>query len=328
MSKKATLITPNYNSETFIEETSNSILGQRYPYWEWIIIDDGSTDNSPAYLKDLANAESRIRFFYRDRGPRGPSTCRNIGIKKALGDYVIFLDADDFLADFCLEQRIKYMEANPELDFAVFKMQWFNPVTNTFNGIKNHYTLNKNNYLHLFLQGIPPWQTSCPVWKRAAIESLGGFNEQLIRNTDPDLHARALLQENIAFDVLQDVPPDCFYRHSPGNEARFQHNLPHKIHGTIQFYKNLQKLVNERTDKETLLASMRKGIIQFYKFWLLSRIAVFNKEATAFLSYCRKSNLLTKRDFLILRLLMHLWRKDYAFIRLLRIKGLLNSLLP
>src|SRR4051812_28957052 len=105
-----------------VGETAASIFAQTYPNWEWMIVDDGSTDNSWEVLQGFAANDSRVRIFQRDREPKGACTCRNIAVEKATGDYVIFLDTDDLLATFCLEQRVKAMDEHPDCDFVIFPM--------------------------------------------------------------------------------------------------------------------------------------------------------------------------------------------------------------
>ena len=83
-------------------------MNQTSPSWEWIIIDDGSTDNSWEKLLSLQAKDERIRLFQRNRAPKGACTCRNIGIDKARGDYLLFLDSDDLLSSTAIETRINH----------------------------------------------------------------------------------------------------------------------------------------------------------------------------------------------------------------------------
>ena len=69
--------------------------------------------------------DHRIKWLKREGRLKGASVCRNIGIEHAKGDYVVFLDSDDMLGQNCLEQRLAVMSKHPELDFSVFKMQFF-----------------------------------------------------------------------------------------------------------------------------------------------------------------------------------------------------------
>ncbi|HMM16326.1 MAG TPA: glycosyltransferase family 2 protein, partial [Petrimonas sp.] len=90
------IIIPIYNVEKYIEECINSVIYQDFIHdeFEIILIDDGSTDNSSIIAKKLASAHSSIKYFKQPNG--GLSSARNLGILKSLGEYLIFLDSDDF----------------------------------------------------------------------------------------------------------------------------------------------------------------------------------------------------------------------------------------
>jgi len=87
------IITPAYNSEKFIRRTWRSIKGQTYKNFEWIIIDDGSKDNSRDII-DSSLRDKRIKKIFL-KNNKGANHARNVGDKKCKGDYVIYLDADD-----------------------------------------------------------------------------------------------------------------------------------------------------------------------------------------------------------------------------------------
>lgn len=323
------IITPNYNSEAYIKETAQSIISQSSSNWEWIIIDDGSSDKSPSYLKNLALKNDRIFFFKRYKKPKGPSTCRNIGIQKAKGEYIIFLDADDFLSPFCIEQRDCFINKNHDLDFAVFKMQWFNNLTKIKGEITNTYINTRDqSYLELFLLGTYPWQTPCPIWKKSTLQRLGGFNEQLLRNTDPDLHTRALLLPNVKFEVLPEVSPDCFYRFNPNNNTKFQLDVPNKIRGTLKYYISTHELIKLTNDYAKLKKKLRQGILCFLKKWVLSRTIDYRQELEDIRIWGRNSRVFSVRDSFLLSILIQLWNKPNSkLIKFCRIKGIINLFL-
>lgn len=91
---KISVIMPIYNCEEYLKESINSVLKQTLQEWELLCIDDGSTDKSAEILKEYANADNRIRVFSQDNQGAGPA--RNVGLQHAKGEFVSFLDADDF----------------------------------------------------------------------------------------------------------------------------------------------------------------------------------------------------------------------------------------
>ena len=122
------LLTPSFNREDLIAETLDSIQGQTYPHWESIVVDDGSSDRTKEIVSIYAARDPRFKLIDRERGPKGACTCRNIGVKQSNAHYVMFLDTDDIIEPFCLEQRVGAMETRPELDFAIFPGLMFEKV--------------------------------------------------------------------------------------------------------------------------------------------------------------------------------------------------------
>ena len=89
------IIIPLFNQENFLNETLESVLSQTYSNWECLIIDDGSTDNSAEVAKKWVGNDQRFKYFFKNNS--GVSAARNFGLKNAKGDYIQFLDSDDFL---------------------------------------------------------------------------------------------------------------------------------------------------------------------------------------------------------------------------------------
>ena len=80
--KKVSIITPVYNSEKFLDETATSVFNQTYNNWEWILIDDCSTDNSWDILNELSERDSRVKIYKNTKNLKSGKT-RNLAIKKA-----------------------------------------------------------------------------------------------------------------------------------------------------------------------------------------------------------------------------------------------------
>jgi teichuronic acid biosynthesis glycosyltransferase TuaG len=105
------IVTPTYNSNRFIRNTIKSVCDQTYPFWEMIIIDDGSTDETPEVIKEIANNESRIKWKILDKN-RGIASARNEAIKMANGRFLTFLDHDDLWLPQKLEEQVTFMMEN------------------------------------------------------------------------------------------------------------------------------------------------------------------------------------------------------------------------
>ena len=207
MNPLISIITASYNKAGLIAETIESVIRQRYMFWELIIIDDASTDGSQAIIDEYSKKDTRIKTFF-EAGNRGANYCRNIGIKESQGEFIVFLDADDLLDKECLTERVKVMEENPKLDFSVHVMKIFRKDIgdNNFKWIPKSKTP-----LEDFLSHKLPWQTMQPIWKRQFLIDLGGFDEKFQRLQDVELHTRALLSKDLKYKLIQDAP-DCYYR--------------------------------------------------------------------------------------------------------------------
>lgn len=106
------IITPTYNGEVFIKDTIESIISQTYCNWELIIVDDCSTDNTPDIVKGYTKKDPRIKYFRTPKPSGSPSVPRNIGIEKAEGSYIAFLDSDDIWLPDKLETELAFAQSN------------------------------------------------------------------------------------------------------------------------------------------------------------------------------------------------------------------------
>lgn len=99
------VVIPNYNGERFVERTLKSVLDQTYQRFEIIVVDDASTDLSPALIQAFADKDPRIRLI-RLKKNGGVSNARNVGIREAKGEYIALLDNDDLWTPDKLERQI------------------------------------------------------------------------------------------------------------------------------------------------------------------------------------------------------------------------------
>lgn len=113
------IIIPTYNREDLIQETLDSILAQSETNWECLLIDDGSTDQTWNVLQNYSSRDKRFKIFQRQdfNKPKGANACRNIGIEKSSGEYLIFFDSDDLMTENCISDHFKLINSNnPDLN--------------------------------------------------------------------------------------------------------------------------------------------------------------------------------------------------------------------
>ena len=117
---KISLIIPVYNKEDFVVRCIDSLINQTYEDIEIIAIDDGSTDDSLKILNELEKKDQRMKVFHQDNA--GVSVARNRGLLEATGDYVYFIDGDDYLIKDACEKMIKATN-NGIYDMVICKYQ-------------------------------------------------------------------------------------------------------------------------------------------------------------------------------------------------------------
>ncbi len=113
------VIVPVYNVEKYLERCANSILAQTYRDFELLLVDDGSTDGSGAMCDKLARSDGRVRVLHKENG--GLSDARNFGLDHMRGEYVTFIDSDDYIGPKYLQVLIGMME-NKSVDMTVVSM--------------------------------------------------------------------------------------------------------------------------------------------------------------------------------------------------------------
>ena len=105
---KYSVVIPVYNKEEYLEDCIRSVISQNFSNLEIIIINDGSKDKSLQICTDLANTDKRIRII--DKQNSGVSDTRNVGIDNAIGEYILFLDADDIWSSSLLTEVDRYID--------------------------------------------------------------------------------------------------------------------------------------------------------------------------------------------------------------------------
>lgn len=101
------IIIPTYNRAYLLRKAIESVLAQTFSDWELLIVDDGSTDNTKEVVQSYAAKDARIKYIYQKNSER--SAARNKGIQKAVGDYICFLDSDDYYLQERLQQLADYL---------------------------------------------------------------------------------------------------------------------------------------------------------------------------------------------------------------------------
>jgi glycosyltransferase involved in cell wall biosynthesis len=192
--KTISAIIPTYNYGRFLREAIDSVLAQTYPVLELIVVDDGSTDDTPQIL---ASYGDRVRAIFQTNG--GVGVARNRGIAQARGEYVAFLDSDDVWLSRKLEKEIALFDADPDLGLVHSGAETFD---------------NSGKTLVVSLSGMEGWigpellrldQTviaapgSGTIVPKRIAEEIGGFDPELQPSEDWDFCYRIATRYRVGF---------------------------------------------------------------------------------------------------------------------------------
>jgi glycosyltransferase involved in cell wall biosynthesis len=304
------IITPSFNREEFVAETLDSLLSQTYSDWENIIVDDGSSDRTKDIVSNYAAKDPRIKLYDRSREPKGACTCRNEGVDLCNGEFLIFLDTDDLLEPFCIEQRVKVMEENPELDFAIFPSLMFREKPNDlglwWNIDKPIDELTRQFHQDAICQG------TGVIWKKSSFNRIGRWDEGLHLWQDIDLFFRAYIQDD-KYEKYFDLPPDLHNRRLETSLSRNYYFAPEKTLSRVDVIKGAVKLLKEH-GKETYLNEARYMVVDI----VTGAIRSNSKEiAKNMLDWAKEQGVLSFSDINRLKALVFLYSCRFTRLPLL-----------
>jgi len=183
-----TVIVPAHNSGRWIAGCIRSIGGQTYPNLEIIVVDDGSEDDTVRIIKGLG-----IKLNLIEQKNRGVSDARNAGIEKAAGKYIAFLDGDDLLTETSVEERVAFLEDNPECGYVFTDAIEFDEGGDLrlFLDQFPWLDLERDQFLQLLRNCFP--LTSSIMVRKEILDKVGGFDTHLKHAEDLELQMRIAL---------------------------------------------------------------------------------------------------------------------------------------
>lgn len=224
------VIVPCFNQGRFLAAAIDSLQSQSHLRWRALIIDDGSTDDTPAIGRNLALGDARVEYWRKDNG--GPSSARNFGLQRAGAPLVQFLDADDLLAPDKLAAHVEHLLSHPEVGVVYGNATYFedaDPSRTSRDGLTSdpvraavdwigRAAADPRPFLHKALAS-NPLAVPCAVVRRAAIVAAGGFDESLLTMEDWDLWIRLTLA-GVQFRYLHVSNTDALVRVHPVSASR------------------------------------------------------------------------------------------------------------
>ena len=175
-----TVVVTNYNDEAFLEDCLTSLQKQTLPEFECIVVDDASTDGSPAIAHRFAGEDPRFRVIVHEEN-QGPSTARNSGLAQAKAPFIAFLDSDDLLLSQSLEQRLfTLLQATRASVAGVFSGIEHRPMDVRLEDLPPELPWNGSTRRDFVsTQGECPFNMHAPLLRTDIVRRSGGFDESM-----------------------------------------------------------------------------------------------------------------------------------------------------
>ena len=230
------VIIPLYNKEAYVRKALESVIAQTFKDFECIVVDDGSTDNSADVVRELVN--DRFRLIRQPNA--GVAAARNNGVKASKGEYVCFLDADDWWEPNFLEEMDRLIKEYPDAGLYATNYVYYKPgKTHVASKLKRGYM----NYPEAYLRsGAMPVTSITTCMLRKVFDETGGFPVGIKLGEDFLLWAKTALHYKVAFCEK----PLAYYNNDIPVSLRATRNL-HKPQYHMLF--NLGEIEEELRDK-------------------------------------------------------------------------------
>lgn len=246
-----TIITANYNGREYLARAIESVLGQSYPNIEYLIVDDGSTDDSTDIIKDYASRDSRIQTIFLPRNC-GVARARNTGIENSTGKYIAFLDADDMWAPEKVEKQLAVFHRHPKAGVVVTGAALIDENGQVLQSKKNRKKTTQGTVsLYDYIAGKCHLSINT-MTRRDCLETSGLFNPDYIIGEDYELWMRITRE----YEYYYVNEPLHYYRIHGKNATR------NKLFNRESKIKILQELVDNHPDLLNQLGRGFKVIMQ------------------------------------------------------------------
>lgn len=276
MNQKFSIIVPLYNKAPYVRKALESIISQTFSGWECVIVDDGSTDGSLDVVRDFVRNDGMSRLRLNEpltlndgrltilsQLNAGVAAARNNGVAKSHGEYVCFLDADDWWEPNYLEEMDKLIKEYPDAGLYATNYVYYKPG-------KTHVALKLErgyiNYPEAYLQGPMPIWTGATCMPRKIFDEMGGFPVGIKLGEDFLLWAKTALHYPVAFCEKS----LAYYNNDVPASLRATRNLHAPEHNMLFNMQDIESIVNmgqslSREEWKALLDKLRmSGLMEYW----------------------------------------------------------------
>jgi len=250
---KISVIIPTYNREEFIGAAIDSVLNQSFVDFELIVVDDGSTDMTKAII--YSYSDERLIYIYQKN--QGRSAARNRAIELARGEYIAFLDSDDFYLPNKLQQQMDYMRQNEHVDMVYTSADCIDAKKRS---IKNQkYIAREEGSIYNLLAFFRPVTITLPtvMIRRNVLDKVGVFDVHLDRFEDTDMWRRISKHHFIG------AMPQVTCLLTTHNNNSLENQDAQEIVKAVHYY--VRKVFKEDGDLEQKI--LHNGASQLYEYY-------------------------------------------------------------
>ena len=270
---KVSVIIPAYNAEKDINKSIDSIIAQRMQDFELVVINDGSTDNTESVILNYKDTlGDKLHYYYKEN--TGVADTRNFGIDKATGEYILFVDADDYIDKNLLSNLQVYMDKN--VDAIKFKLTNIDTKGNAIDKIGGpvfDVTNGENAFNELFYQDILIDAMCIYLWRR---EYIIENNYRFVKGTyheDFGLIPIMLVNANTV------VSADVFGYYYVQSENSIMRNIDHKqaikkMQDSFMYYDKMLETI----EKSNIAKYTKENVKLYYTNSILLKISELSKE--------------------------------------------------
>jgi glycosyltransferase involved in cell wall biosynthesis len=267
------VVVATHNYAHYLGQAIASIQEQTYPDWECVIVDDGSSDDTPRVVDAIA--DPRVRFIRQPQA--GPAAARNRGLESAKGDLIQFLDADDLLGPAKLENQVRILLESPEVDLVYCAPRYFRDVAGeTKESAPTRVWIDlpplpaKSGSGQEVLPGLIHENFAVvegPLFRRALADRAGGFDPALRRMEDWEYWIRcAVAGGRFLYDPREDRASLCHVRLHDASSSRdriamLQDSIRvrRKIHDRLPT-RQMRRMNQRRANEQSAELGIREGL--------------------------------------------------------------------
>lgn len=255
---KISVIIPCYNAERTLLKCVTSVIQQTYPVHEIILVDDGSTDHSRAIVEDLIKTHSEHTIIYLYQQNSGPSVARNTGIQNSTGNWIAFLDADDYWMEKKLEIQQSFINKYPNITLcSTANSKMFIPKE------QSHQLIHLKDLLYRNF-----FETSTVLVKKSSIEKVR-FNENQKYSEDYRAWLSILANEEIGLYINQFLASNI-YKKSTFGESGLSKNIIGIEKGEWSNFWMLYK--TNKIQWFTFTKALTYSSLKFVRRWIITKL--------------------------------------------------------